>query len=73
MQEADQKSRLEDAVMIYGGLNFCEICNREAFPETHLFNDQTYGLIANTLFAAGWTADDAHNVYCQECSCRRRA
>ena len=67
----EEEKRLRDAVMIYAGLIFCEVCSKEACPEAPVFTEEQYTATARRLWIEGWRAADEVHVYCPECFKRK--
>ena len=56
------------AIMIFGGLIFCENCGQEASENAPIFTDEQYSALASQMRNAGWTLVDELNVFCPACS-----
>ena len=65
---AEQELLLRAAIMIYGGLNFCDSCNLEACPEAPIYTDEAYLALAKTLKKRGWISPDGMKVFCPNCA-----
>jgi hypothetical protein len=64
----NQESLLRDAVMIYGGLNVCDGCNRLFSNDKPIFTEQEYLLRAREMIRQGWTSHGDSKVRCATCS-----
>ena len=61
--EDDNAALVRDAVLIFGGLNFCESCKRWASTEAPIFTDEAYGALAVKMNEQGWTATPGLDVF----------
>jgi hypothetical protein len=77
--EEEKESRLsmpeldniDAAVLILGGMIFCDVCKREANPNAPIFTDEEYNAQANKMRAEGWTSLDGMTVLCPTCTAVR--
>jgi len=67
VEDDDAIALLRDAVLVYGGLNFCAACNAEANPDAPVFTDDEYDAQAHAMHAGGWASPDGLAVLCPAC------